>query len=144
MIRNLGRVTFAAMLVAGAASAQPGPHFGGPRGWFGKLSPEGKTIVWSAMRSVHDGTQDQIEAVRARELDLLAADKLNVTELSRAMSEERNLAAGMETRKQAALLGAYQRLSVVDRRAFVQTARELQARVAEARQARNALAAAGQ
>ncbi len=140
MIKSIGRAAFLVLLATGAAAAQPGPHFGGPRGWFASLSPEGKTIVWSAMKSLHDGTQDQIEAVRTRELGLLAADRLDVSALSRVMSEECNLAAGMETRKQAALLSAYQRLSVADRRAFVQTARELQARVLEARKAHKAVA----
>jgi len=144
MIKRFGRAAFLVLLAAGAASAQPGPHFGGPRGWFANLSPEGKTIVWSAMKSVHDGTQDQIESVRTRELDLLAADQLDVAALARAMSEERNFAQGMETRKQAALLGAYQRLSVADRRAFVQTARDLHTRVQEARQAHKPLIASGQ
>lgn len=139
MTKLVLRAALVALAVAGGAAAQPrppgpGPNFTGPKGLFGGLSQEGKTIVWSAMKTLQDGTPHRIEMVRAHELDLLGADTLDVADLRRTMTEERNLAQGQEMRRQEALLGAYQRLGVADRRAFVSAARELQARVEAMRQ----------
>ena len=108
--------------------------FGGLRAMMRNLSPEGRETLSQAMRSVRqDGTREQIEAARARMLDLLAAERLDVAAIQRVMLEERNLAAGKQQRMQAAMLGAYQRLSLADRRAFVASAREVRARVEERR-----------
>lgn len=103
------------------------------------LSPAGRAIVRQAVRTANaDGTRQQIEATRARVLDILAADPLDVGALGRAMIEERTLAQGQQSRMHSAMLGAFQKLSVADRRAFVATAREVQARIEKRRAAMKA------
>jgi len=103
------------------------------------LSPAGRAIVRQAVRTANaDGTRQQIEATRARMLDILAADPLDVGALGRAMIEERTLAQGQQSRMHSAMLGAFQKLSVADRRAFVATAREVQARIEKRRAAMKA------
>lgn len=118
--------------------AMGGHHgFHGMRGMLRDLSPEGRTTMWQALRSVRqDGTRDQIKAARGRMLDLLAAERLDVAAMQRVMLEERNLAAGQQQRMQAAMLGAFQQLTLADRRAFVASAREVRARVEERRSQR--------
>lgn len=141
-MKSFLRVALAAALLGGVAlpaaaqDAPPpirapeiaqGPMHGGKamRFMFRNLSPEGQATIRSALQSVHnDGTRDGIKAARDRQLALLEADRLDVGALQRAMLEERNLAQGAHQRMQQALLGAYQRLSVADRRALVASARE--------------------
>lgn len=143
-------------LAALPAGAQPAPQPGAMPGMGGAgqsfahggllrdLSPAGRMVVRQALRSVGaDGTHQQIEAIRAQMLDLIAADPLDAGALGRAMLAERNLALGQQARTQAAMLGAFQQLSLADRRAFVATAREVQARVEERRAAQRGSAKTG-
>ena len=129
--------------VASPAASMPGMGgIGQPLGsgaLLRDLSPAGRAIVRQAVRTANaDGTRQQIEATRARMLDILAADPLDVGALGRAMIEERTLAQGQQSRMHSAMLGAFQKLSVADRRAFVATAREVQARIGERRAAMKA------
>ena len=72
---------------------------------------------------------DLIAAARDKILVLLDADKLDVAALKRAMEAERATAEAMHNKRQAALLGAYQKLSVADRKALVAEARAMRARM---------------
>lgn len=108
-------------LAQGAAGQ--GPLFG--------MSPEGKATFRAAMRAVNgDGTQDQIQAVRTKELDLADAPSLDVGALAQAMQQERALVSGQQQRRQSAMLSAYQQLSPADRHVLVSNARLIQSRVA--------------
>ncbi len=115
--------------------AAPGmPGMGGGRGYmrqlFVNLSPEGQRAMRDAFRSQReDGTRQQIEAARAEMLDVLGAERLDVSALERAMLHERTLAQGQQQRMQAAMLGAFQKLSLGDRRTFVASARDARTRV---------------
>ena len=133
---------FALVLAATPAAAQPDPQVPAPGGseFLGRmmllrnLSPEGRATVQQALRAAHDpATRQQIESVRARMLDLLAAEVLDVGALSQAMLEERNLVQGQQQRLQAGKLRAFEALNVADRRALVAAARDVQARVADRR-----------
>lgn len=123
-----------ALAVATPALAQPvtqagnsGAHQPGP---FASLSPQGREILRAARQATRDdGTRQQIDAARAQILTLLDADTLDVGALSRAMLTERNLAAGGQARRQAAMLSAYQKFSTADRHAFVAATRAVQARI---------------
>lgn len=91
---------------------------------FGDVSPEGRATLMAALRPADAGaTQDAISAARGRVADLLAADRLDVSALRRAMDEERRLVDAKESRRQAAMLDAFQKLSVADRKAFAADAR---------------------
>lgn len=137
-----------AMLLALPAAAQtavpvappaPGMHagkqggqkrMGGRKQMFASLSPAGQTIMRNAMKSV-DNKADRTAVKTARDAILAAlnADKLDVAALKRAMESERSAAESMHNKRQAALLGAYQKLSLADRKALVAEAREMRARM---------------
>lgn len=127
------------------ALAQPAPTASvGSAGWAGHhgpgpyaaLSPDGRQILKAARQATHnDGTRAQIDATRAQIMTLLDADTLDVHALSRAMVTERSLSQGEKLRQQAALLAAYQKLSLADRHAYVAASRAIAAQVAAARAA---------
>lgn len=109
-----------------------GPAF--MRAMFGNLSPEGRAVVrGSLMPLKDDGTRAEIQAVRARILDVLDAERLDTGALQRAMLEERNLTQGQQSRVQTAMLAAFGKLSVADRRALVASARGMKNRFEERR-----------
>jgi len=141
-----GLAAAALSLTAVPAIAQDiGPAPGGPgmagnmggkgmRQIFEKMSPEGRTTMWNALKAVRDdGSRDGIKAARDRMLTILDAERLDTAALQRAMLEERNLSQGQHQRMQEALLGAFQKLSLEDRRAFVAGSREAKAWMEERR-----------
>ncbi|QMW23649.1 periplasmic heavy metal sensor [Sandaracinobacteroides saxicola] len=92
---------------------------------FGSVSPEGRTILWAAMRPADArGDRAAIKAARDRVSDILSADRLDVPALRRAMDEERKLVDAMQAKRQAAMLDAFQKLTPADRKAFVADARQ--------------------
>lgn len=144
-MKTFVRAALAAALLGGVAlpaAAQDAPppiqapgmgggHHGMHRGGKGmrfmlkSLSPEGQATMRQAFEGLrNDGTRDGIKAAREQQLRILEADRLDAAALQRAMLEERNLAQGAHGRMQQALLGAYQKLSVADRRALVSSARQ--------------------
>ncbi len=104
----------------------------GMKRMYGSMSEAGRATMMAAMRSTdpragHIATQ----AARDRMLAVLDADRLDAAALKRAMDDERASANAAKTRQQAAMLGAYQTLSLADRRAFVADARAMRARIDE-------------
>lgn len=81
------------------------------------LSPEGRAILREAMRDARDPeTRAAIEAARARVLQIIAADRLDVRALERAMGEEREAVRRQQERQQARFLETIQRMSAADRK----------------------------
>ena len=96
-----------------------GPRKAYPRGMFRNMSPEGRKLMIDAMRPLADPQQRaQLKAARDRVNSLLVADKLDSTALARAMDDERRLVDAQHARRQQALLGALQKMSAEDRKAF--------------------------
>lgn len=99
-----------------------GQHAGG--GMFRNLSPEGRKLMVEAMRPLADPQQRaQVKAARDRVNQLLVADRLDAAALGRAMDEERRLVDAQHARRQQALLGALQKMSAEDRKAFAASSR---------------------
>ena len=145
MRKTFSRFALVALTLAAAAPAIAHPDFGpgggGHHAAFAALSPDGRATVKAAMRGVReDGTREKIEATRAQIMNLLDAEVLDLPALTRAMMTERNLSQGEQARRQAAMLAAYQKLSVADRHAFVAATRAMQARMAAWRAARHGAA----
>lgn len=93
------------------------------RGAFANMSDAGRATMREAMRAQHDpGHWEKLRTARDRVSALLAADRLDVAALRRAMDEERKLADAQQGRRQAAMLDAFQKLSVEDRKAFAAAA----------------------
>jgi uncharacterized membrane protein len=137
MISALRTAAFAALLGAAVlpAAAQdmppPAPGFGnsgrpgGLRGTMSQLSPEGRQALKQAMQSLRgDGTREQIQAARQQQLEILGAETFDAAAMQRAQMAERNLVAGQQQRRQAALLAAYARMSAADRRVLAQAANQ--------------------
>lgn len=107
------------------------------------LSPEGRETMRAAFAPLaDDDTRPRIRALRVRMLDTLAAERLDVAALERAMLEERALSQGAHARVQSAMLQAIQRLSPADRRVLAAALRNagdrrgrLRERLRERRQA---------
>ncbi len=91
---------------------------GGPGRMFGNVSEEGRAVLSAAMRSSTPEERAAVRAARDRVTALIAADRLDVAALRRAMEEERRLVDQQQARRQAALLEAVQKLSPADRKAF--------------------------
>jgi Spy/CpxP family protein refolding chaperone len=103
----------------GGRDGSPGMHRGGHHG-YGSMTPEGREIMKAAMRDTTDPeARQQLRAARDRIGTLVAADRLDVGALKSAMDAERRLVDQQHVRRQAAMLAAFQKLSVADRRAFV-------------------------
>jgi Spy/CpxP family protein refolding chaperone len=117
------------------AQAQRGPGGPGMHGrnrpqMFASLSPAGQQIMRDAMRPADPKTDHAaMKAARDQVLTLLDADKLDVAALKRAMADERAAADAMQVKRQAAMLAAFQKLSVADRKAFVVDARAMRDRM---------------
>ncbi len=112
----------------GAGPGEPGMHGGRHGGrherMFKSLSPEGRKIMADAMRAArNDDDRADIRAARDRVGALLSADKLDVNALRSAMDAERRLVDARHKDRQDAMLGAFQKLSVADRKAFVADAK---------------------
>jgi hypothetical protein len=109
---------------------------------FGSMSDAGRRIITGAMywmpgppgsppvrNREGDRDRDQVHAARDRILTLLSATRLDTVALRRAMDVERESANQIKLRHQAAMLAAFQRLSLADRRAFVTDARSMRERM---------------
>lgn len=101
---------------------------------FPNVSPEGRAILRETMRR-DPAEREQLRAARDRINGLVAADRLDVAALRRAMEEERRLVDANHARRQAGMLAAIQKLSPADRKAFAEDAQrgraDVEARTAE-------------
>lgn len=103
-----------------------GPHdrmgMHGFHGGWQKLSPAGRDIMRVAMRGPDDREQRRAayRALDERAATLLAADRLDVAGMRQTMAEKAAMRAADEQRRQQALLDAYQRLSLADRKALAE------------------------
>ena len=129
----------AAALIALPAFAQPAspppsqqqsragsPGERGPM--FAKMSPEGRTALFAAMRSTAE-ERAATKAARDHIDSLTAADTLDSAALKRAMDDERKLMDSQRARRQATMLAAIEKLSTADRKAFVESTSRARARV---------------
>jgi uncharacterized membrane protein len=119
----------------GAPGGPGGPGMG-PRGMHGRgmfasMSEAGRKTMMEAMRAGGDrrAERDQVKAARDRMLTLLEAVKLDTGALKRALDDERNAANASRERHQAAMLAAFGKLSLADRKAFVADARAMKDRM---------------
>lgn len=121
-------------LIAAPALSQTPPPSPPPAGYGGQgrtgerafpsLSPEGRQIMQAAMRETRAETdRTELRAARDRVGTIVAADKLDVSALRKAMDAERRLVDAQQLRRQEAMIGAFQKLSAADRKAFVTDAR---------------------
>ncbi len=134
----------AALLLATPAFAQSAPpvppappmmkvYRHGPM--FGSMTPEGRKILSEAMQAYNKADRQALRDARDAINAQVAAERLDVAALRRAMEAERRLVDAQHAKRQAALLAALQKVSVEDRRAFAQDATrgraEVEARTAE-------------
>lgn len=146
------KIALVALLLAAApavAQMQPemmggGRMAGGPRAMamgnpaLAGMSDAGKAIMHAAMRGGDPRTdRAATDAARDRMLTLLDAERLDPSALKRAMDDEREAAGVAKARHQVAMIGAFQQLSLADRRAFVVNARAMR-NIIEDRMARRA------
>ncbi len=137
-------IALAALLLSAPALAQTPPAPPAPpagmshRGMdhramrmFPSMSEAGRATIREAMRAGGDREADRqkIEAAREKMLAALAADRLDTAAVKRAMDEERAVAEASRNAKQAAMLAAFQKLSVEDRKAFAADSRAMKARM---------------
>jgi Spy/CpxP family protein refolding chaperone len=108
-------------------AAGSGPMMG--RGGHGRmapwanLSPEGQTIMRDTMRqAMQDDQRQPLRAARDKISAIVAADRLDVAALRRAMDDERKLMDAQHARRQEMLIAALQKLSPADRKLFAQNA----------------------
>lgn len=131
-----------AALIAAPAFAQPAPPAppapqGMERGMhmgermFPSMSEAGRATMRAAMMTGGNRREDRekMEAVRDRMLTLVAADRLDVAAIKRVMDEERALGDASRQQRQTAMLGALQKLSPEDRKAFVADSRAMKSRM---------------
>ena len=143
-----------ALAVAAPAFAQPAPpapatppapsrdvmikRFSpGINGWhhmdrFEGMSAEGRATLRAAMKP-QQTPQDReaVRTARQRVLNLLAAERLDVAAVRRAQAAERELVLKQHERQQEAMLAAYQKLSLADRKAFAGGMRDREERMLE-------------
>ena len=126
-------MTVAAPALAQSNAPTPAPAPAGERmrgpdgpmshGRFSSLSPEGRQIMRDSLRASMNGDERaKVRDARARVTALLSADKLDVTALRRAMDDERKLVDAQHGRTQEAMIAAFQKLSLADRKAFAKDA----------------------
>jgi Spy/CpxP family protein refolding chaperone len=108
-----------------------GGMMGGHQRAFASMSEAGRQTMWDAMRAGGDRQADReaVKAARDRMLTILEADRLDSGALRRAMDDERNAANASRERHQAAMLAAFGKLTVADRKAFVADSRALKTRM---------------
>lgn len=96
------------------------------------MSAEGRAALRAAMKP-QQTPQDReaVRAARQRVLNLLAADRLDVAAVRRAQAAERELVVKQHERQQEAMLAAYQKLSLADRKAFASGMRDREERMLE-------------
>jgi uncharacterized membrane protein len=123
----------AAPPAAGGEMMQKRMHGGQRDRMFASMSDAGRATMREAMAGGggHRAEHQQIKAARDRMLTLLEAEKLDTAALKRAMDEERNIANASRERRQTAMLTAFGKLSVADRKAFVADSRAMKSRMEE-------------
>ncbi|MBU6166251.1 MAG: periplasmic heavy metal sensor [Alphaproteobacteria bacterium] len=143
-------IAVAALLLAGPALAQmPPPPPAAPAAppmagdmramhgrmmgqrMFPSMSEAGRAAIREAMMAGDDrrAARQKVDAAREKLLAALAADRLDVAAVKRAMDEERAVAETSRNAKQAAMLAAFQKLSVEDRKAFAADSRAMKDRM---------------
>jgi Spy/CpxP family protein refolding chaperone len=104
----------------------------GPMRMFQSLSPEGRQIMMEAMKGAReDWNRDDLRQARDKVATILSADKLDVPALRNAMDAERRIVDAQHKARQDAMLGAFQKLSAADRKAFVADAKAGRDRIAK-------------
>jgi Spy/CpxP family protein refolding chaperone len=146
MTLTLRAAAFGLLVAAVPAIAQPAPPPAPPAGdmspkrlrggsdrMFPSMSEAGRATMREAMAAGDNrrAEHDQIKAARDRMLTLLEAERLDAGALKRAMDEERTIANASRERRQAAMLTAFGKLSVADRKAFVTDSRAMKSRMEE-------------
>jgi uncharacterized membrane protein len=101
--------------------SQPGQPYGLGRA-FGNVSPEGRALLLDAMRANQESERLALSKARDEVNRLIAADRLDVAAVRRAMAEERRLVSEQQARRQEAMLGVLPKLSLADRKAFAEDA----------------------
>ena len=106
------------------------PPMRGMKHMFASMSPAGRAAMLAAIRSTDPKTSHAAtKAARDRMLAVIDADRLDPVALKHAMDDEREAATTAKVREQVAMIGAFQQLSLADRRAFVADARAMRERV---------------
>jgi len=99
---------------------------------FASMSEAGRATMMEAMRASNRREErTEIRAARDRMLTIVEVDRLDTSALKKAMDDERNIAAQSQERRQAAMLTAISKLSVADRKAFVNDARAMREKMQE-------------
>lgn len=99
---------------------------------FSSLSEAGQATMREAMRaSSRREERAEVRAARDRMLTIIAADKLDIAALKKAMDDERKIAAESHENRQAAMLAAITKLSVADRKAYVAEAEQMREKMQE-------------
>jgi uncharacterized membrane protein len=126
-------VLAAAPALAQSAPPAPPPGMDAPRGdrpmhmrgnrqmLFPNVSEDGRKILRETMRP-DPADREALRAARDRINTLVAADRLDVAALKRAMEDERRLVDSQHAKRQATMIAAFQKLSAADRKAFAQDA----------------------
>lgn len=125
MTRLILAALLALALPAAAQPAPPAPPGKGPHAvplMFPNVSAEGRALLRQAM-ATSEADRAAVRAARERVNALIAADRLDVAALGKAMAEERALVDRQQAARQSALLVALQQMSAADRQAFAEDAR---------------------
>jgi Spy/CpxP family protein refolding chaperone len=119
------------MMHGGPCGGPGGPGMMHGRGMFASMSEAGRKTMMEAMHAGGDrkAEHEHVKAARDHMLTLLEADRFDMAAVRRAMDEERTAANANRERHQAAMLTAFSKLSVADRKAFVVDARAMKARM---------------
>jgi len=115
----------------GAHGGMAGRHHGKADRMFPSMSEAGRATMREAMMAGGDrrAERDKVEAARERMLAALDADRFDAGAVKRAMDDERALAEATRQERQAAMLAAFGKLSVADRKAFVADSRAMRNRM---------------
>ena len=115
----------------GAHGGMAGRHHGKADRMFPSMSEAGRATMREAMMAGGDrrAERDKVEAARERMLAALDADRFDAGAVKRAMDDERALAEATRQQRQAAMLAAFGKLSVADRKAFVADSRAMKNRM---------------
>ncbi|MFZ4383254.1 MAG: periplasmic heavy metal sensor, partial [Sandarakinorhabdus sp.] len=115
----------------GAHGGMAGRHHGKADRMFPSMSEAGRATMREAMMAGGDrrAERDKVEAARERMLAALDADRFDAGAVKRAMDDERALAEATRQERQAAMLAAFGKLSVADRKAFVADSRAMKNRM---------------
>ncbi|WP_448580364.1 hypothetical protein [Thermaurantiacus sp.] len=96
---------------------------GTPGGYsFGNVSPEGRAMLLDALRANQEADRLALRKARDEVNRLIAADRLDLAAVRRAMAEERKLVSDQQARRQEAMLAVLPKLSEADRKAFAEAA----------------------